>query len=104
MVLLAGTNLPAPLYGGYQQRFGFSPLVVTLIYATYVGALVPSPLVVGLLSGSWGVYCHVLHDQTGYQDLGPDWNQRRRSAEHRTRKLVHQLEQLGHTVTPGPAA
>jgi transposase len=34
---------------------------------------------------------------------GPDWAQRRHSPEHRVRKLVHQLEQLGH-VTLGPAA
>jgi len=28
-----------------------------------------------------------------------DWTQRRRSTEQRTRRLIHQLEQLGHTVT-----
>ncbi len=40
-----------------------------------------------------------------YRDLGPDWHVRR-SAEAHTRRLVHQLERLGHTValdTP-PAA
>jgi hypothetical protein len=35
--------------------------------------------------------------------FGPDWAQRRRSTEHRTRRLVHQLEQLGHTVTLEPS-
>jgi transposase len=48
-------------------------------------------------------YWHVVHDQVDYADLGPDWAQRRRSTEQRTRRLVHQLEQLGHTVTIGPA-
>ena len=48
-------------------------------------------------------YWHVVHDQVDYADLGPDWAQRRRSTEHRTRRLVHQLEQLGHTVTLEPA-
>jgi transposase len=45
----------------------------------------------------------VVHDQVDYTDLGPDWAQRRRSTEHRTRRLVHQLEQLGHTVTLEPS-
>lgn len=54
VVLLAGTNIPAPLYRGYEQRFGFSPLVVTLVYAAYVGALVPSLLIAGSLSDAWG--------------------------------------------------
>jgi transposase len=49
-------------------------------------------------------YWHVVHDNVDYADLGPDWAQRRHSPEHRVRKLVHQLEQLGHTVTLGPAA
>ena len=48
-------------------------------------------------------YWHVVHDQVDYIDLGPDWAQRRRSTEQRTRRLVHQLEQLGHTVTLEPA-
>jgi transposase len=34
-----------------------------------------------------------------YQDLGPDWNDRRRSTEQQTRRLVRQLERLGVTVT-----
>lgn len=49
-------------------------------------------------------YWHVVHDGVDYADLGPDWAQRRRSPEHRIRKLVHELEQLGQTVTLGPAA
>ena len=48
-------------------------------------------------------YWHVVHDQVDYADLGPDWAQRRRSTDHRTRRLVHQLEQLGHTVTLEPS-
>jgi hypothetical protein len=48
-------------------------------------------------------YWHVVHDQVDYADLGPDWAQRRRSTEHRTRRLVHQLEQLGHAVTLEPS-
>lgn len=54
VVLLMGTNLPTPLYRGYERAFGFSPLVVTLIFAVYVGALIPSLLVAGPLSDSIG--------------------------------------------------
>jgi transposase len=49
----------------------------------------------GLLIAHW----HIVHDHVDYTDLGPDWAQRRRSTEQRTRRLIHQLEQLGHTVT-----
>jgi transposase len=40
-----------------------------------------------------------------YGDLGPDWHVRR-DAEVHTRRLVAQLERLGHTVAldPSPAA
>ncbi|MEV4566069.1 MFS transporter [Nonomuraea sp. NPDC049419] len=54
LVLLTGTNLPTPLYGGYQARFGFSPLVVTLIFAAYAAVLIPSLLVAGPLSDAVG--------------------------------------------------
>lgn len=54
LVLLAGTNVPTPLYAGYEREFGFSPLVVTLVFAVYVAALVPSLLVAGPLSDAIG--------------------------------------------------
>ncbi|WP_246155368.1 MFS transporter [Saccharopolyspora hirsuta] len=54
LILLTGTNLPTPLYRGYQERFGFSPLVVTLIFAAYVAVLIPSLLVAGPLSDAIG--------------------------------------------------
>ncbi|SHF88395.1 MFS transporter [Streptoalloteichus hindustanus] len=54
LVLLAGTNLPTPLYRGYQERFGFSPLVVTLVFGVYVAALIPALLVAGPLSDAVG--------------------------------------------------
>jgi MFS family permease len=53
-VLLAGTNLPAPLYAVYQHRFGFSDLVLTLVFATYAAALAPSLLLFGQLSDRLG--------------------------------------------------
>ncbi|WP_131741783.1 MFS transporter [Actinomadura roseirufa] len=54
LVLLAGTNLPTPLYRGYAREFGFSPLVTTLIFAAYVAVLIPSLLVAGPLSDAAG--------------------------------------------------
>ncbi|GHE14570.1 MFS transporter [Streptomyces alanosinicus] len=54
LMLLTGTNLPTPLYRGYEARFGFSPLMVTLIFAAYVAVLIPSLLVAGPLSDAVG--------------------------------------------------
>jgi hypothetical protein len=40
-----------------------------------------------------------------YEDLGSDWFERRRDPERETRRLVRQLEALGHTVAlAAPAA
>jgi transposase len=38
-----------------------------------------------------------------YHDLGADWHGRRNDEAH-TRRLVAQLEDLGHTVIINPAA
>ncbi|HET6503740.1 MAG TPA: MFS transporter [Amycolatopsis sp.] len=53
-VLILGTNLPSPLYSVYAQRFGFSPLTITLIVSVYVVTLVPALLVCGSLADSAG--------------------------------------------------
>jgi hypothetical protein len=44
-------------------------------------------------------YYHVVRDQVPYRDLGPDWQRKRYSPEHRARRLQRQLEALGYTVT-----
>lgn len=49
-------------------------------------------------------YYHVVRDKVPFNDLGPDWNDRRRSAEQQARRLVRQLERLGLNVTVEPAA
>lgn len=49
-VLIVGTNMPSPLYAVYAQRFGFSPLTVTLIVSVYVAVLLPSMLLFGPLT------------------------------------------------------
>jgi transposase len=48
-------------------------------------------------------YWHVVHDGVDYRELAPGWAHGRLTNEQRTRKTVHQLEALGHTVTITPA-
>jgi MFS family permease len=52
--LLAGANLPAPLYAVYRERFGFSSALLTLVFATYALVLVPSLVLFGQLSDRLG--------------------------------------------------
>jgi transposase len=48
---------------------------------------------------------HLLSDPTAtFHDLGPDYHLSRLDPTKRTRNLIHQLEQLGHTVHLTPAA
>jgi predicted MFS family arabinose efflux permease len=49
VVTMLGTTLPTPLYPLYQNRFGFSGLTVTVIYAVYAVGVVAALL----LFGSW---------------------------------------------------
>lgn len=53
-VLVVGTNLPTPLYGVYERRFGFSALALTAVFAVYCAALIPSLLVCGPLADALG--------------------------------------------------
>lgn len=54
LLLMAGVNLATPLYAVYAQRFGFSSLVLTAIFATYAVVLVPALIVFGRLSDRVG--------------------------------------------------
>jgi transposase len=48
---------------------------------------------------------HVLAEEDAvFEDLGSDWFERRSDSAAHTRRLVHQLEKLGHRVTLEPAA
>jgi transposase len=44
-------------------------------------------------------YFHIVRDQVPFRELGPDWNRRRYSVEHRAGRLQRQLEALGYHVT-----
>jgi MFS family permease len=54
LLVMTGSNLPAPLYATYADRYGFSSLVITAIFTTYALVLVPSLLVFGRLSDAVG--------------------------------------------------
>lgn len=47
-------------------------------------------------------YYHVVRDQVPFRELGPDWQRKRYSPEHRARRLQRQLEALGYAVTIQP--
>jgi transposase len=49
-------------------------------------------------------YYHIVRDRVPFQELGADWLARRYSVEHRTRRLLRQLEALGVKVTVEAAA
>ncbi|MFJ7072033.1 MFS transporter [Streptomyces sp. NPDC098781] len=47
---MAGTTLPTPLYGHYQDKFGFSELTVTIVYAVYAFGVIGVLLLAGNVS------------------------------------------------------
>jgi MFS family permease len=51
---MLGTTLPTPLYVFYQAEFGFSQLVVTVIFATYAVGVIAALLLFGRLSDQIG--------------------------------------------------
>src|SRR5262249_28985206 len=53
-VLVAGANLATPLYAVYRERFGFSSVVLTLVFATYQLVLCPALVIFGQLSDGIG--------------------------------------------------
>jgi len=54
LVLMTGINLATPLYAVYADRFGFSSLVLTAIFAAYAFVLIPALLFFGRLSDRFG--------------------------------------------------
>ncbi|MET9962768.1 MFS transporter [Streptomyces sp. NPDC006326] len=46
-VCMAGTTLPTPLYGLFQEKFGFSELQVTVVYAVYAFGVMAVLLLAG---------------------------------------------------------
>jgi transposase len=44
-------------------------------------------------------YFHIVRDKVPFRELGPDWQRKRYSVEHRAQRLQRQLEALGYAVT-----
>jgi MFS family permease len=53
-VAMLGTTLPTPLYVLYRQRFKFSELMITVIFATYAAGVIAALLLFGSLSDEIG--------------------------------------------------
>ncbi|MFF2409784.1 MFS transporter [Streptomyces sp. NPDC058092] len=51
---MAGTTLPTPLYGLYQEQIGFSELMVTVVFAVYAVAVITVLLAAGNYSDQVG--------------------------------------------------
>ncbi|MFD7614738.1 MFS transporter [Streptomyces sp. NPDC059828] len=51
---MAGTTLPTPLYGLYQDQIGFSELMVTVVFAVYAIAVITVLMVAGNYSDEVG--------------------------------------------------
>src|SRR3954466_15802507 len=51
---LFASGTPSPLYATYRALWGFSPVVLTLIYATSALAALLALLVAGRVSDQWG--------------------------------------------------
>ena len=49
-VTMVGTTLPTPLYSIYTERFGFSELMITVIFATYAAGVIAALLLLGQAS------------------------------------------------------
>lgn len=54
ILLMAGANLPAPLYAVYARELHFSSAVLTAIFAVYALTLVPTLMVFGEMSDRFG--------------------------------------------------
>jgi predicted MFS family arabinose efflux permease len=54
LVVMTGVTLPTPMYGFYQDDFGFSLSTVTVIYAVYAGGVLAALLLFGRWSDVLG--------------------------------------------------
>jgi hypothetical protein len=82
---MKGSNYLSAQFARLTSRRGMSRAAVAVAHSMLVSA-----------------YFMLLRDEP-YRDLGPDWLAKRHDEAH-TRRLVAQLERLGHTVVFDPAA
>src|SRR3954470_4142695 len=51
---LFASGTPSPLYATYRELWGFSSVVLTLVYATYAFGVLISLVLAGRVSDQWG--------------------------------------------------
>src|SRR3954451_10912111 len=51
---LFASGTPSPLYGTYRELWGFSPVVLTLVYATYAFGVLAALVLAGRVSDEVG--------------------------------------------------
>ena len=54
LLTMLGTTLPTPLYPVYQQRFGFSQLMITVIFTAYAVGVIAALITTGRWSDQVG--------------------------------------------------
>lgn len=54
IAFLAASSVPTPLYPLYQAAWGFSPFMITVIFAVYAAMLLMTLLFFGSLANHWG--------------------------------------------------
>lgn len=54
IAFLAASSAPTPLYPLYQAAWGFSPFMITVVFAVYAAALLTTLLFFGSLANHWG--------------------------------------------------
>jgi len=79
----------AAQYRRFSRRFGKKSESKAIFVVAY-----------SMLVAIW----HILSNECDYQDLGSDWFDRRTDNESHARRLAHQIERLGYTVTVEPIA
>ena len=76
---LFASGTPSPLYGTYRELWDFSPVVLTLIYATYAFGVLAALLLAGRVSDEIGRR-PVLLTSLGTLMVTSTWMPRRRRA------------------------
>src|SRR3954470_637816 len=51
---LFASGTPSPLYATYRELWGFSSVVLTLVYATYAFGVLAALILAGRISDQWG--------------------------------------------------
>jgi len=77
-VVMIGTTMPTPLYPVYQEAFGFSQLMITIIFAAYAFGVIAALVITGRWSDQLGrrplllggLVCSIISDLVFWQADG----------------------------------